>query len=386
MNKNKIKVIRIFSLVLLTGILGIIFYSALASAEFWICINKGEQINYCNNYKPPYTCDINSGCQKCMSVYNATANCYINGVWGQCVAEGQQCTNTGENGTGGVEIDVTPPVISYTSPLQDGLYVKRAVPLIFTINEKADVFYTDLDDGRGRWSRVCQECTSYGNSRSFSEGLNNIGFKIVDVVGNTAYENISFFIDSKKPRIYKTEPRSGFANGDFYVQFMEENPSLLNINYGNFITGFRNANVDLNTCVQDRTKTNCNINVDLDDYDGQEIDYFFNITDIASKYYQYRTNTVEVDKTAPVLNNINYTIVRTSVTFTFNVTENNFDVIEYMDNSDSRPTWRTMCSRLSNEICTKRITFREGEHDLSIQIADEAGNIVAENAVFTVTR
>ena len=107
---------------------------------------------------------------------------------------------------------------------------------------------------------------------------NNIGFKIVDVVGNTAYENISFFIDSKKPRIYKTEPRSGFANGDFYVQFMEENPSLLNINYGNFITGFRNANVDLNTCVQDRTKTNCNINVDLDDYDGQEIDYFFKVT------------------------------------------------------------------------------------------------------------
>src|SRR3989338_7522221 len=134
MNKNKIKVIRIFSLVLLTGILGIIFYSALASAEFWICLNKGEQINYCNNYKPPYTCDINSGCQKCMSVYNSTANCYIHGVWGNCMAEeGQQCSSIGENGT---EVDGTAASIMLYNPINNSVYSERAVLLDFVVSEE----------------------------------------------------------------------------------------------------------------------------------------------------------------------------------------------------------------------------------------------------------
>ena len=373
-------------IILSTLAIGFLFLFILSinsvSAEFWICLDKGEQIDYCNNYKPSYTCSSSSGCQKCMSVYRPDENCYIHGVWGNCVAEGQQCSSIGENGT---EVDSTLPVINFTSPLENGLYVKRAVPLIFTVSERADVFYTDLDDGRGRWTRVCQDCTSYGNSRSFDEGINNIQFRIVDMAENEDYKNISFFVDSKKPKITKTEPRRGFANSDFYVQFMETNPSSLIITYGNLITGFRNANVDLNSCVIDRTRTNCDISVDLNDYDGEQIDYFFNITDIAGNYHESKANTLEVDNTIPVINAMNYTQDGNRVTFNFNITEKNFDVIEYMDTSESRPRWRTMCSRLKDDgTCSKRITFRDGIHDLSIQVVDGAGNIVGRNEIITV--
>jgi len=359
--------------ILLIGFLFVVTIS-LASAEFWICLDKSEQINYCNNYKPPYTCSITNGCQKCMSIYNEADNCYIHGVWGQCVAGGQQCSSIGENGT---EVDGTPPVITFTSPLDNGLYTKRAVALIFTINEEADVFYTDLDDGRGKWTRVCQDCTSYGNSRSFNEGLNQIQFKIIDAAGNEAYKNISFFVDSKKPKISKTEPKKGFANGDFYVQFTEENPKTLTLDYGNLVTGFRSSNVDLTSCILERGRTYCNININLGDYDGEQMDYWFNITDIAGNLFQSKPNTVEIDKTSPVVNVMNYTIDKTKVTFNFDVTETNFDVIEYQDNSESKPRWKTMCSRLKDDgTCTKRISLRTGEHDLSIQVVDEAGNIV----------
>lgn len=375
---------KIILSILLIGFLLLVTIN-LASAEFWICLEKNEMITYCNNYKPPYTCSINSGCQKCMSVYNATGNCYIHGVWGNCMAEeGQQCSSIGENGT---QVDGTAPIITLYNPINNSVYGERAVLLNFVLNEESDVYYTDVIDGRGRWTRVCQECTSYSHSRSFDEGFNHIQFKMIDGADNENYTEVQFFIDSEKPRISKTEPRRGFANGDFYVQFSEENPETLVLGYGNLITGFRNANVDLDSCVIDRTKTNCDISVNLSDYDGEQIDYWFNITDIAGNSYQSRPNTVEIDKTPPVINSMNYTIDRTRVTFNFNVTEDNFDAIEYQDNSESRPRWRTMCSRLNNEVCTKRITLRSGVHDLSIQVADEAGNIISPdggNVIITI--
>jgi len=82
---------------------------------------------------------------------------------------------------------------------------------------------------------------------------------------------------------------------------------------------------------------------------------------------------------------MNYTQDGNRVTFNFNITEKNFDVIEYMDTSESRPRWRTMCSRLKDDgTCSKRITFRDGIHDLSIQVVDGAGNIVGRNEIITV--
>ena len=58
--------------------------------------------------------------------------------------------------------------------------------------------------------------------------------------------------------------------------------------------------------------------------------------------------------------------------------------MRYMDNSDSRPIWRTMCSRLNEGICEKRLTLRDGEHSLNIQALDDAGNSVNSGLILVV--
>ncbi|MFA4953069.1 MAG: hypothetical protein WC584_02510, partial [Candidatus Pacearchaeota archaeon] len=174
-----------------------------ASAEFWACFDKGEVTHYCNNYKPDKTCSDSGGCVRCMSVYREAENCYIHGVWPDCLRVTQECSTGNGSGT---TIDTTPPVITLTSPLNGSFYNSRSVVFSFELNEGADVYYSDLINGRGRWISVCSNCESNFGKRSFSEGLNELIIKAEDNSGNEAYKNVSFFVDSRDPRILKTLP------------------------------------------------------------------------------------------------------------------------------------------------------------------------------------
>src|SRR3989344_5600597 len=245
---------------------------SFAGAEFWACADYKQVINYCNNYKPSKTCDITSGCTYCMSKYNETTNCYVHGVWPKCNQIPQECSDIG--GGGGVEIDAEPPVLTINNPVEDGIYNSRVVLLDLEVNEKSDIHYLDLINGRGRWTPVCSNCFGYERTRSFREGLNELRFRAVDVVGNTVYKNLSFFIDSDKPRILKTEPGKGFTNGDFLIQFKEENPTSLDITFGDTNPGFNIHEVDIDgECQLDENngKYYCDTHIDLSAYDRNEI-------------------------------------------------------------------------------------------------------------------
>ena len=58
-------------------------------------------------------------------------------------------------------------------------------------------------------------------------------------------EEITFFTDSVLPRIYSTQPTRGFADGNFMVQFVEQNPVSLTLNYGNSGIGYNAEPLDL---------------------------------------------------------------------------------------------------------------------------------------------
>src|SRR3989344_131700 len=189
---------------------------SFAGAEFWACADYKQVINYCNNYKPSKTCDSPNGCTYCMSKYNETTNCYVHGVWPKCNQIPQECSDIG-GGDGNLDIDSQPPVLTINNPIEDTIYNSRSILLDLEVNEKSSIYYTDLDNGRGRWTPVCKNCFGYERKRSFREGLNNLQFKAVDVVGNTAFFDVSFFVDSSKPRILKEEPKKGFTNGDFFI-------------------------------------------------------------------------------------------------------------------------------------------------------------------------
>lgn len=362
--------------------------TSLASAEFWTCFEKGETVYYCNNYKPPKTCTSNNGCQWCMKEYREAENCYVHGVWPKCNQIPQQCDL---NGGGGPGVDGEPPTLTITSPSEGQLFSSRKALVEFSVNELADVYYTDVIDGRGRWSRLCSDCVVYSKNISFDEGQNIIQLKAVDDAGNEALSNnISFFIDSKKPKIKKTLPKKGFANGEFWVNFQEENPESLILYYG--INGSNSMNVDLSSCIPSGTsndKQSCTANVDLSSYDGQEISYWFTLMDIVGNSVSSKPINLEVDMTAPQVLNpgdfFHYENGTKYVYFHLNITEENFDevIYSYLDDM-GRLKEKLLCSRLKEGMCEKRVSFKEGEYHLTVSAWDEAGNSAALPADFNV--
>ena len=128
-----------------------------------------------------------------------------------------------------------------------------------------------------RWVRICSKCMTYSKKRGYREGLNNLTFRAVDYFGNEMFVQRTFSLDTKKPRIHRTAPRRGFASGDFYVQYSEDNIKEATLYYGNTETGFRNKS---STNCSSGKKQWCSVEVNLTDYNGQRIEYYFILEDV----------------------------------------------------------------------------------------------------------
>ena len=379
MKKDNAKRKRAYLFLALASFAIILLSVSLASAVFWSCFNKGQTINYCNPAVQDRTCTTTL-CKYCMSTFNSTSSCYNQGNWVSCnglPASEQDCSS----GSGGV--DSSPPTINLISPQENQIFTERSVPFSFTLNEKSDVYYLDNINGRGRWSRVCSGCSSINQKRSFAEGFNDLTLRAKDSMGNLAYKDFKFFVDSKKPRINKAEPKKGFASSAFYVQFTEANPKDLMLHYGNSESGFneKTLNIESDCARGTRDKYDCSTQVDLENYDGEIMEYWFHLTDIANSEAESKHQFLTVDTTFPVVESMTYTVTGNKVLFVTRVTEQNFADVSYIDQSELRPRWRKMCSKLTNFICEKTLTLRSGTHDLTVQVNDKAGNSVGE-AIF----
>ena len=159
---------------------------------------------------------------------------------------------------------------------------------------------------------------------------------------------------------------------------------MLILHYGNPLVGYRNIELDLGLCARNLGRTYCNTGANLIDYDGQEIEYWFNLTDISSFSHASRRLGVDVDVTYPNIVDLDFEVIGRFVNFNMLIEEENLDSVDYMDNSELRPRWRTLCSRLNDGRCIARKSFSDGNHNLDIRIIDEAGNSVTENINFVV--
>ena len=303
----------------------------------------------------------------------------------------EQCT-FGSSGGGGGGVDVTPPIITLNSPIQNEVYNQKKVLFDLEVNEKADLAYLDNINGRGRWNTLCYDCLSSEKGINLEEGENNITFRARDPKGNEAFKEISFFVDYKEPQIQKTFPKKGFVGSEFEVQFKEQNPSELILHYGNTGTGFREDELDIeNDCYVEKSKTYCNTDVNLNDFNGQEIEYWFTLVDIADSLDESKHIFLIVDETAPVINNPSsfwtQGIGRYNkyIYFNINITEENFEEAVY-NYIDSKGRWKekTLCSKLKEGICTTKKSFNEGYHELTISIIDKAGNSIGVPISFMV--
>ncbi len=362
--------IGIFGIILLVLTISIFSFSSV-SAYSWVCFEKGQKIDFCNPKAPDRICDVNSGyCSYCLGTYDSAKKCYKTWSWNGCNDDPPKC-EPGE-GDGG-SVDTTAPNISISKPENNSLWTAQGVPLTLSTNEFSDIYFLDVLDGRGRWSRLCENCKMYSKPKNFKEGINMIRIRATDKRGNEGFKDVTFFIDSKKPRIHKTEPKKGFANGIFSVQYTEDNVKKINITYGNGIKGFKSVN--LNNCPSGK-KVNCQTSkINLSEYSGQEIQYFFTVEDKAGSRISSKIVRVKVDITPPKVDYFNYTLNNNKLSVVFNITEPNFDKIDFIDSGDSRPRFRTLCSSLKEgKVCDKKISLKEGVHNIVFIITDDAGN------------
>ncbi|MBS3149622.1 hypothetical protein J4455_02920 [Candidatus Woesearchaeota archaeon] len=369
--KIKFMIISLFAILLVLPI---------AFAEYQLlCLNRGETVRFsmCNPSIPDRTCDSNSGCQYCTNNLGGGVYCPAN--INQCNSLGLSCSYLAN-----ASIDREAPIIDLNSPENNEVYNERVINIDIRINEIGDLYYQDNINGRDRWTRLCTDCSSYLGRRSFKEGLNNITFKANDPEGNTNYLNISFYVDSIKPKIIKTEPKRGLTSGNFMIQFREENPESLMIHYGNPINGYLMHEVNLNDCQENRGKHTCNTNINLNLFNGQIIEYWAHLIDISDSSHETRRVSISVDTQMPVIEALNYEIDGRNVDFDILINEANFDSLDYYDHNESRPRWRTLCSRLRDNHCIARKSFIEGIHNIDLQVIDKAGNTVAQSTSFTI--
>ena len=257
---------------------------------------------------------------------------------------------------------------------ENKVYNTKRIPFNITTQAVVDILeYKNNNDRNPRFSTLCRDCDEYGNERrrikTLREGENNLTFKAT--INPSQEVNVSLFIDSIAPRIIRTSPRGGFTQGLFNVEFDEDNPFSLILHYGNNQTGMKIHQVNISSCILDR-RYQCQTQVNLSEYDEQEIEYFFNLTDIAKNNDLSRAIDLQVDFSKPIINYLNITIERNRVNFLINITELNFDKEEYFTSSSSR--WKILCSALKNGICNRAITFPEGYTNITIKALDEANN------------
>lgn len=278
---------------------------------------------------------------------------------------------------------------------------KNMMNLTIEVDEKCNLGYMDYTFKLGdlylleedpsfnptdsQYKSLCESCDTYNKPKLFKDGAHYLNIKCLDKPEINS--SILFAVDSKPPVIFGTYPKkNSFTNGsDFMIKYNEEQPILfvLNVTSSFFMKygPFYDVNEDLR-CFPGNQK--CYFNVDLSKYDGEEISYNFFMSDMGLNRVFSKLVKVKVDTTAPILNNFDYTIDGRRVKFIFDITELNFDKINYVDSLERNPRERVLCSRLKNGICEVSKNFSKGEHNLTIRILDKAGNSDSKTISFNV--
>lgn len=278
-----------------------------------------------------------------------------------------------------VKVNVVPGKINVFSPIDNNIYKERMISVNITLSDNATFKYAKYSDNGDPFVTLCRNCINYGFhnliKKPFNDGFHRL--RVLAVFESGEIERfVDFIVDSKSPKIKETSPKEGFANGDFEIEFFEENPKSIFINYGNDDIGFKNKEININDCQDGFLKIKrCSVSVDLNDYDSKEIKYWFNVTDVAKNSNASEKIKLNVDLSKPVVNSFEFTVENFLVNFSFNITEKNFESIYFFDHNALLPVWRRLCTSLDGGVCENRRFFWKGAHVLDFRITDRAGNI-----------
>lgn len=251
------------------------------------------------------------------------------------------------------------------------------------------VTYIDHSENNPKEKKLCTKLVNgiCNKKIGFKDGEHEVEIIVTDRAGNRDSKFVTFFTDSKKPKIKDIEPSKKFASGLFEVEFEEQNPESVTLEYGNYGTGFFTYDFVLDEdcyAINDK-RTYCSKNIDLSDFEGQKINYIFTVMDIASSSAQKGKSALLVDNTFPVIDSINYTVSGKSAEVVISATEDNIDKILYLNNDDARPRESTFCSKLGIDgTCKKKIRLNEGLNRIDFTVRDEAGNLVGQRIEISI--
>ncbi len=376
----KIKTETKLALGIFTLLLALPFVAA-DSYQLW-CLYDGESVDFgqlCAPGRAVITAPNPGFNSVCVHLLDSGAICYTNP--NICNGRGLSCSNSTAGGN--ATIDVTPPTLIISSPTDNEMFSTRNVLINLQASERVDITYQKASDPR-RWTSLCSDCFSYNRERTFEEGINEITFRAVDRARNEAFYTVQFYVDSKKPRLKSFAPTSGFVSGDFTVRFQEDNPEVLTIHYGNLETGYREYRFNLETeCVKSSSETQCTTSLNLADYDGQRIEAYSTILDLGGNVDESTHYILDVDYSNPIITRLDYTVQGKKANFVIEVDEPYFSEVNYLDNSESNPKEKKLCTKLVNNICEKQITFnKDGAHEIVITVKDKAGNAAQQTINF----
>lgn len=249
---------------------------------------------------------------------------------------------------------------------------------LYVDNEIEKIEYIDYTDRISRWKKLCSSCDSYNKTRSLRDGSHVLSFKAIDYYGASEIKNITFLIDSIKPKIKTIEPKSNsFANGEnFSIKYTEENLKEIILFYGN---DTQTENKILDNCASGENQV-CETDADLSNYNGQEIGYWFVISDFI-RNESSRKNKINVDTTAPimvVLSPQEGGSYGNKVPFRINVSEK-VELRYLNDSSRSKLLCRNCASYSKDKI------FDDGNYSITIKVEDKAGNVDEQSISFTVS-
>lgn len=258
------------------------------------------------------------------------------------------------------------------SPLNNGKFDSKNLLLNLTSDylTPSKFIYIDNSDKNPRWKTVCTKKKDCKTILGFSGGFHNITIIGTDILD--CNDNSAFFVDSYSPKIEKTYPKiNSYVNSStiFTFDYKEINPAWSNL----YIDYIKIKGIPL------KSGEKPFFSGFLESYDGKDILYSYDLTDIAGNTVKTRPIRVHVDTTLPIINILDSQVSGKYVNVNINVIEYNLESIKYIDNNDKKPSWKTFCSRLRDSTCSKKISFKGVLPNIKIRVVDKAGNSFERN-------
>ncbi|MEM2121340.1 MAG: MopE-related protein [Candidatus Woesearchaeota archaeon] len=179
------------------------------------------------------------------------------------------------------KVDTTGPTISINNPENNKIYNNQRLLLNVNIGEKATRIEYSINDYR--WNYLCRYCNSYSGYINFVEGNNNLKIRAYDSLGNYNTAQINFNVDSQKPFIYSTTPRSGTRIYATPTSLFSMSYSEASVKEAKFYYKIGNQDwnsIDLTSNCQSGKSKTCSATLDLSDVSkGTKINYYFTIKD-----------------------------------------------------------------------------------------------------------